>query len=279
MRAPFETTTTESLAPQPPLPAVGAGGMGGLLVGPTRVVFEGGVRSAQLTLVNTGARMATYRLRIIRMRMTETGEIREIQDAEGAELFADSLVRFSPRRVELAPQVPQTVRLQLRKPADLPPGEYRSHLLIQALPEQAGEDSSDLATRTLTLRLKPVFGVSVPVIVRHGETRASIRLSEVSLDDPAGAPPQERVRVVLDREGNRSVYGDLTAVLESGPGEREVVGLARGVAVYAPNPRRVFLLPLRLPRDRPPTATLHISFAAAPGAGEGPHAEATLPLR
>jgi P pilus assembly chaperone PapD len=263
--------------PHPEVPA-GAGGAGGLLVGPTRVVFEGGIRTAQLTLVNTGARTATYRLKLVRLRMSENGIIRQVTDPDSSEQFADTLVRFSPRRVELEPQVPQTVRLQLRKPADLPAGEYRSHLLIQALPEQAAEQAA-ASGPGIHLNLQPVFGVSIPVIVRQGETSASLTLSDVSLQPGSGADQPPRLRVVLNRSGNRSVYGNLVATWSAEAGKEQVVGVAKGVAVYTPNARRVFELPLTLDRDHARSGRLDVKFDAPSGAHDGPHARAAIPLR
>ncbi|HVP40047.1 MAG TPA: hypothetical protein VMS93_12780 [Candidatus Saccharimonadales bacterium] len=258
----------------------GAGGIGGLLVGPTRVVFDGSRRTAQLTLVNTGSKTATYRMSLVRFRMTETGGFQEVAVPDSTEHFADTLVRFSPRRVELVPHVPQTVRLQLRLPADLPPGEYRSHLLFRAVPdaEAAGEPERASAGE-IHLRLRPVFGVAVPLIVRHGATSATVSLADLELRPAPGADPPAQLHVVLQRAGNQSVYGDLTAFLARDGEPEEVVGVARGVAVYTPNTRRVLELPIRLPPGRTRQAVLRLTFTDPTGAQDGSLAEATLPLR
>src|SRR6185295_16972472 len=75
----------------------------GFLVSPTRVVFTDLNRNAQVTLVNHGPETGLYRLSITRMRMALDGRIVEIETAEPGEQFADTLVRFSPRQVELEP--------------------------------------------------------------------------------------------------------------------------------------------------------------------------------
>ena len=55
--------------------------------------------------------------------------------------------------------------------------------------------------------------------------------------------------MVLNREGNKSVYGDI-AVDYVAPGKEPLnVGLARGVAVYTPNTIRRFALSLTLPDE------------------------------
>jgi hypothetical protein len=262
----------------PATPAVRA--LGGLLVAPTRLVFEGRQRTGQLTLVNTGAQTATYRISLIRLRMTETGAFREVQEPDSAEQFADTLVRFSPRRVELPPGVPQTVRLQLRLPADLPAGEYRSHLLFRAVPASAPEEPVPSEPVTdLRLTLRAVYGVSIPIIVRHGTLAAGLSLSDPRVEWVPGAEPPARLTVTLNRSGDRSVYGDLTAVLVRDGQPDLVVGVARGLAVYMPNARRTCVLPVRLPPSLDPRARLRVRFDSAPGITEIPPVEASVALR
>ena len=62
--------------------------VGDLLVAPTRVVFEGRLRSAHLTLINTGAERTTYRIFFTKMRMTQTGELEEIEIPDAEERLA-----------------------------------------------------------------------------------------------------------------------------------------------------------------------------------------------
>jgi hypothetical protein len=276
-----KASSASALSADPATPASPAGqGIGGLLVAPTRLVFEGSQRAGQLTLVNTGTQTATYRISLIRLRMLETGEFREVQEPDSAERFADTLVRFSPRRVELPPGVPQTVRLQLRLPADLPPGEYRSHMLFRAVPVSAPEESVRSEPVTgLQMTLRAVYGVSVPIIVRQGALVAGLSLSDPRVETVPGAEPPAQLAVTLNRTGDRSVYGDLTAVLVREGRPDLVVGVARGLAVYTPNTRRTCVLPMRLPPTLDPHASLRVRFDSASGVKDTPVAEASVALR
>ena len=66
-------------AAEPTKPALpGSGGAGDLLVAPTRVVLEGTKRGAELTLLNVGAKPATYRISFLEMEMTPEGELKEL---------------------------------------------------------------------------------------------------------------------------------------------------------------------------------------------------------
>jgi P pilus assembly chaperone PapD len=224
------------------MPLAAEEGSASLLVAPTRVVFGGKQRTEEISLINTGSRAATYRISLVRLRMGERGGVQEIEEAQPGERFADALVRFSPRQVTLEPRAAQTVRIALRKPADLETGEYRSHLLFREVPSSdapAGESKTD----GLSVRLIPIFGVSIPVIVRHGALTSLILLEDSRLVD--SAPGEQALEVTLRRQGDSSVYGNLeVAYLPSGGGRVEV-GRIRGMAVYTPNPSRVVRIPLR----------------------------------
>lgn len=252
-----------------------------LMVYPTRVVFEKNQRAAQLELINNGQESATYRISIINRRMNEIGEFAPADPPLPGELFADELLRYSPRQVVLAPGVSQTIRISLRKPADLPVGEYRSHMQFERVPQAAGASGiSAAATKPgeLGVQLTALVGVSIPVIVRHGETSASVTLSGLQLLKPsAGQPPL--LAAVMNRSGNRSVYGDLGATFTPHGGAPQEIGKANGVAVYSPNPLRRVKLELR-----PPPGVvlaggiLHLSYRERPEAGGKLLAEAVIEL-
>jgi P pilus assembly chaperone PapD len=225
------------------------GGPGDLLVAPTRIVFAGHLRTAEITLVNIGSSTATYRITFVDLRMDEEGGTREIETSGAApdERFAAALIRYSPRQVTLEPKVAQTVRLQLRLPADLAPGEYRSHLLFRALPSAAAAAQATEPATSFSVQLTAIYGISIPVIVRHGETAGTATLSELALVTPAGAATAPILRFRILRSGNRSIYGNLTATFVPAGGKPSIVGGANGIAVYTPNPARSAGITLRVP--------------------------------
>jgi len=227
-------------------PQAGVGGaFGSFTVAPTRLVLEMPGHSGELTLVNTGHEKATYRLTLVDMQMDENGALREADSTASPEPFADGLIRYSPHQVELEPGIPQTIRLLVEHADPLPPGEYRSHLLIRAIPPTFESDSG--GARDFSVALTPVYGIAVPVIVRHGSTAASAAIQNLRLLPADGAPA--RVAFDVMRSGNRSVYGSVHVELVR-QGRRPLeVGLLRGVAVYVPNLRRRVEVPVHLGTD------------------------------
>lgn len=252
-----------------------------LMVAPTRIVFEKNQRAAQLDLINSGAETATYRLSIVNRRMSETGEFSAIVSPAPGEQFADELLRYSPRQVVLAPGIGQTVRLSLRKPADLPAGEYRSHLVFEKIAAAKGATSIETQAAPVgevSVQLTMLAGVSIPVIVRQGETAADVKLSELQLPKPVPGQPAT-LKLVLQRSGNRSVYGDLGAIFTPQGGVAQEVGKAGGVAVYTPNALRRIQLALQLPPGLALTrGRLRVTFRERPEAGGKLLAEAAIEL-
>lgn len=240
-----------------------------LMLNPTRIVFDKNQRAAQLDLINNGQETATYRISLVNRRMDETGAFTAIDTPLPGEQFADGMLRYSPRQVVLAPGVGQAVRILLRKPADLAAGEYRSHLMFERIPEAKGGDNIETQGKAgsgeIGIHLTALIGASIPVIVRHGETAASVVLTNLALLKPAGGQPPV-AGFVMERSGNRSVYGDLVASFTPQGGTEQVIGRADGVAVYTPNALRRVSLTLQ-PSAVLAHGTLYVSYRDRPDAG------------
>jgi len=229
-------------------------GQGSLQVFPTRIVFEGRTRSEKVTLINRGTKSAKYRITFKNMRMTPDGGYESINDTKDAlpgEKFADSLIRYSPRQIEIAPGTSQVVRLLLRKKSNLPSGEYRSHMMFSALPpESAGKNIEVLGSgkKGLKIKLTPIFGVTIPIIVRHGSTSAIAKFGTIKIQKPKKPDDEYKLSIPINREGNQSLYGNLFVEFtpENGGNTLEV-GRLNGLAVYTPNKIRITTLTLHPP--------------------------------
>jgi len=233
-----------------PLPA-----LADLMLYPTRVSLEANQRAAQVQLVNRGQKAESYRISVVNRRMTETGQIVAADTPEPDEQFAQELIRYSPRQVTLQPGEAQTVRISVRKPAGLAAGEYRSHMQFDRLPDAEGSTDLEQVTKLqpgeAAVKITALIGASIPVIVRHGENAASVTLDTLALEraTPAAGATEGSplLSFHMNRSGNRSVHGNLTASYTPPGGRPVTVGQVNGVAVYVPNALRTAKLPLRLP--------------------------------
>ncbi len=233
-----------------------------LMLYPTRVVFEGNQRSAQVELINNGTESATYRISLVNRRMSDAGAFSDIIAPLPGEQFAETLLQYSPRQVTLEPGAGQAVRIMVRKPSDLVAGEYRSHLLFAQQPDTSGRrsiESGAAAADEIGIQLTALVGASIPVIVRHGATDANVALTQLELQRSSGGALL--LALQMQRGGTQSVYGDLTVSFTPRSGAEQVIGRANGVAVYTPNPLRQARIALQPPSGLPlSNGTLRVTY-------------------
>lgn len=213
---------------------------GNLLIMPRRVVFEGNKKSQELTLANTGTDTAKYVVSVVQMRMKEDGSFEQITEPDAGQMFADKYFRFFPRTVNLAPNESQVIKMQLNKSSKMADGEYRSHIYFRAVKKDAplGEDPTGKDSSAVSVRLTPVFGITIPAIVRVGATTVKVSMTDLAVDMVNDTIPRLRFNFV--REGNISVYGDILVNHTSPEGKVTKVAIVKGVAVYTPNTLRKF---------------------------------------
>lgn len=252
---------------------------GDLLITPRRVVFEGNKRSLDLNLANTGSDSSTYAISLIQMRMSEKGSFEQITQSDPGQLFADKNIRFFPRSVILGPNESQVVKVQLYRANTLAPGEYRSHFYFRAVPKSTALGTEDRGTDTTSISvvLKPIFGITIPVIIRVGDPTAHVRLSDLFLKMLNDSIPN--FSLAFNRSGSASVYGDLEVFHISTQGKETKVGVANGIAVYTPNTKRTFQFNLnRVPGVDYTSGTLRAIFSAPSDVKPERYAEAEVSL-
>jgi P pilus assembly chaperone PapD len=220
-----------------------------LLVIPKRIVFSKNMRSAQVTIVNSGDAAGTFRISLHNKRMSLDGNFEDVKSAGEGDLFADKIIRFSPRQVVLEPGKSQIVRLGLRKPSGLEDGEYRSHMLFRAIPIDTGKSVEQTVTppKSVSIRLTAIVGISIPIIVRHGKTNAEVSIVSAKLEPRKAKEDQPHISVEFERSGNQSVYGGLLAEFIPKGGERIIISQVGGIAIYTPGTRRRVKLPVKIP--------------------------------
>lgn len=164
--------------------------------------------------------------------MNEDGSFTIIEKPDSGQMFADPYLRVFPRKVTLAPREPQVLALQCRRRSDMVPGEYRSHLYFRSEKNNnpLGSDKTQDDTTVLKVQLTPIFGISIPIIIRSGEVVAKASLSELKLDLQQDTIPY--LKLTLNRTGNASIYGNVTIDYIPVKGKPYEIGALNGVGVY-----------------------------------------------
>ncbi len=224
----------------------------GVSIAPLRVLFDGRTRSATVFLTNRTASTATYRISLVNRRMLETGAIVEAEKAMEGEYFADQIIRFSPRRVTIAPFTSQTIRLLVRRPRGEYPEniEFRTHLAIRSIPvtphlKDLENEENLIAEGKLSVTAVATIETVIPIIVRLGDPKATIKLEnpDLVMKDTLSGMPVFSVDMV--RGGNRSVYGSLEIIHQAPDGKETPLHMSRGLAVYLPTPKRTRVITLK----------------------------------
>lgn len=223
---------------------------GNLLVAPIRVVYEGAKQKEDLNLTNIGQDTAVYLVSFLHYQMLPDGSFKQLPESDSLLTRADKFkgantIRITPRKVVLPPGESQTIRMQYIKPANLPIGEYRSHLYFRAEKEVAalGMNTNQADSGKMSVSITPIFGISIPVIVRNGDLKYKITLSDVKVTKENDSITT--VDVSINRSGDRSAYGNIRVVFVPANGKTIDIGLANGVGVYTDLQSRRFRIPLR----------------------------------
>lgn len=253
---------------------------GDLLITPKRIVFEGNRRSMDINLANTGQDSAIYSISLIQIKMREDGGFETITEPDPGQRFADRFIRFFPRTVTLGPGEAQVIKVQLVRSNELTTGEYRSHFYFRAVPKPRplGEEEVQSDTASISVRLTPIYGITIPVIIRSGVSNTTVTLSDLAFGyDPQNNP---EISMVFNRSGNMSVYGYITVDHISPQGKVTRIGIANGVAVYTPNSKRRFRLNLTIPVGTDlRTGRLKVTYSAPSDVRPEKYAEAELVLK
>ncbi len=221
---------------------------GNLLIYPKRVVFEGRKSIEKITLANTGKDTVVYNISFVEYRMNKKGELKIISEAEDGERFASSNVRFFPRKVTLAPNEGQTVKVQLRRSSTLDDGEYRSHLYFRAEEDKGAlGETSKVKDSVISVKLKAVFGLSIPCIIRKGTNTTTVSISDLKLIKLN--KQFDVLQFNLNRNGNMSAYGDFTINYVAPNNTVYEVAKMKGVGVYTPGILRNIKIKLNKPEN------------------------------
>jgi hypothetical protein len=215
------------------LAAPAEAGIGDLLVAPTRIVLDGR-KGAEVILNNIGDEPATYRVSVVFRRITEDCGLQDVEEPTANDKAAEDMILYQPRKVVLPPRQPQAIRIIARAPQGLPDGEYRVHMLFRAIPPAipVAAAATNEPVKGIQFRLTPVYGVTIPVIVRLGNLEATAGIANVHLDKVEG---KQAVALDLSRSGSRSTYGEVRVFKA---GVKDPIAIQKNVAVYTEINRR-----------------------------------------
>lgn len=220
---------------------------------PRRVIFDSTKRTEAVYVFNQGTTPVTVDVALVDNAMLPSGEIVPLArlaergtaaEAVGAKVrSAKPFVLAAPSRLTLPPGQGKTIRVRATLADGAQTAEYRTHLTVTTVPSPdsglTAEQAAAAEKGELVLRIQSVFGISIPLIVRGGTPDATGGIGAIAATTVREGPA---LSVTLRRAGTTSLYGNIELRTA-----KEIVGVARGIAVYPEADEREALVPLLRP--------------------------------
>lgn len=234
-----------------------------LMLNPVRVLFVDRHRSVKLSVGNPNDVTVPYKVSLVTMRRGVDGKLYRPEKETEEELFVKKMIRFSPRRAIIAPKERQVLKLMVRKPADLPDGEYQTRVQIIPLENQGKSEQEEQSQEGKKFEIDMIVGVTIPVIIQHGDVHSKIEPISFVFQELSEVPSGLAASVKLKRIGNCSAFGDVVIYFSPDPSKSEIkeIGRGRQVAIYVQEDMRNVVIPLEnISKEELSSGSLRVEF-------------------
>jgi P pilus assembly chaperone PapD len=237
---------------------------------PRRVILSPRDRSGDFTLLNLGKAAGTIKMDIIHYRQGSDGVYTELDGPLNPLFDPATVIRLSPRQFTLESEQVQKVRFSIRKPADLPDGEYRFHIRALRLADPGPIAPGDKGQKIV---MAMNFGAAIPVIVRHGTVSVTATMDNISLvENGTGNKPE--LHFNINRSGNISTIGKMEALWQPQGREAQILGTMSNLNIFTEVDVRNVKMPIRFVPQGP--GTIHLKYINDEDQNGTVYAEATL---
>ncbi len=193
-----------------------------LYVAPQRVVIESNKNTSTVNIMNQSDKKRAYNISLIDSVMLENGTTKRVDTFEYS---TKRMLRYVPRSVVLEPGERQVVRVMVRRPKDLPDGDYHSHILFRE--DTLKSENTNKEGTDLSFEVGAQYGLAIPVIVQHGKIESSMSIAGINKE----ASTLKNIVVTFSRTGNAESASYLR-VFKIISGEKKEISPAFWVRMY-----------------------------------------------
>lgn len=239
-----------------------------LIITPLHAIIEGRDRTVQVVLVNNSDSVATYRLEWRQLDQVEGtgGYIEATEETSDGKLDLKDFAVFSPRQITLGPREKQTVRVAVRRPADLPDGEYRTHITFRILERRDPvAPDANLNQNETRLKARVLASYSIPAIYRQGDYNVNIAFGQPSFSTN---PKTGRmvINLPVSRSGLHGVIGMIEVFHTPNGGQETRIASLANANLFPDITQRTFKILSNVSGLNP--GTLRVVFNKAEGQSE-----------
>ncbi|MBI9113311.1 hypothetical protein [Maridesulfovibrio ferrireducens] len=218
--------------------------VGGIMIEPMRVELKNNQRYAVVTVFNQSIKEpVTYNISTLPMRMKEDGSLYIPKKMTKRELLAQSMVKFSPRTAIIDPGGKQVVRIVIRKPPNLPEGEYYTYMRVGPVtnPNKKAENHSpsDLNIDKGGVIIDLKVGMRIPVMIYQGTPKVVTTIDDLKI---IKGQDEDSLQLKLKCKGNRSSYVGVS-IYTMVNGEKKIIASKPRIVTYLPQTTRIVVLP------------------------------------
>ncbi len=215
-----------------------------LMLSPVRIIFTDRQRVANVKISNPTDEAITYAISLITMRKNQEGKLQLVELETEEEKMTREMIRYSPRRATIQPGERQVVKLMVRKPKDLPVGEYQTRLQISPLqtllPNSQEEESKEKFV------IDVLVSSSFPVIIQHGNLSSTVTPQNISIKTFPGTPSGMAAEITLNKTGSGSAFGNVFLYYTTNNKDTlRKIGQALDLAIYLPQNKQTATIPLK----------------------------------
>ncbi|SME97917.1 P pilus assembly protein, chaperone PapD [Desulfovibrio gilichinskyi] len=216
----------------------------GIMIDPMRVELDGNNRYAVVTVFNQSRKEpVTYSISTLPMRMREDGTLYIPKKMTKREMLAQSMVKFSPRTATIEPDGKQVVRVVIRKPPNLPEGEYFTYMRVGPIYDTAKKDKKDsppdLNTDASGIIIDMKVGMRIPIMIYQGEPKVTTTIDGLKM---VKGQTEDSIELKLKCKGNRSSYVGVS-IYTMVNGEKKIIASKPRIVTYLPQETRFVVLP------------------------------------
>lgn len=204
---------------------------------PRMVVVDSRNKSGELTILNMSDEATAYRIELLSMRQDTEGVYTELEAPLSPFFDPEDHVRFSPRQFTLPPNGRQKIRVSIRRPKDLPEGDYRFHVRatevpLERKPSYDYAEQEDIKGQHLSIAVN--IAVAIPVVVRSGKAEISGEMKNFTLlseSETDNGRPQ--ILFETHRQGNVSLLGKFSLFWTPEGGKKERIGYISNLNIFS----------------------------------------------
>ncbi len=236
-----------------------------LMLTPVRVILSGKKRAVSVHVNNMSTDSVRFIASLVTLRKDKNGNFYKPDVESKEEAMIKQMIRFSPKRGIIEGKGRQIVKMMVRKPKDLPPGEYMTFLQLST--DQLTETFANSVSGDIELDI--VVQSSFPVIIQHGKVNAEITPVSLLSVRPTDGALRPVVNATFSRQGDYSWFGDVTFYYVSTKGKRKRIGYLPSIAIYKDVPSKSFQVVLdNISLEELHSGTIEVEYKKSTGAGQ-----------